>query len=266
MSIMKSASLGAASLLAVAVFAGPSFADGLPGRGKVKAPEEARACSFGGSVALTTDYVFRGFSQTLEDGAIQGGVEATCGRFYFGFWGSNVDFGPIANVELDLYAGIKTKTGPIAWDFGVIYYAYPGSISAADVDYVEVKVGASGDIWKGGTLGATVFYSPEYTFNSGDVWTIEGSFTQVLPSVGIFSPTFSALIGHSTGGDDFRKNFLAGVDDNYTYWNVGITLGFLEKWSLDFRYWDTNVGEIVAVPGGESIADERFVGTLKYTF
>ena len=30
-------------------------------------------------------------------------------------------------------------------------------------------------------------------------------------------------------------------DDNYTYWNVGLTFGFLEKWSLDFRYWDTNL-------------------------
>lgn len=259
--IARYASFGAASLLAAALLAAPAFADGLPGKGKTKAPDafETRPCTFTANIGATTDYVFRGFSQTNEDPAIQGGIDATCGRFYVGFWGSNVDFGPVANVEMDFYGGFKTKTGPISWDFGLIYYAYPGSISAADVDYLEFKVAASGEVWKGGTLGATVFYSPEYTFNSGNVWTVEGSFAQALPNVGMFSPTFSALVGHSAGGSDFENNFLLGVDDNYTYWNVGLTLGFLEKWSIDVRYWDTNLDCV-------AICDSRVVGSLKYTF
>ena len=75
--------------------------------------------------ALTTDYVFRGFSQTAEGAAIQGGFDATCGMFYAGMWASSAGlmggdrhrqtctggFPFDAHVEVDFYAGIKPKTG-----------------------------------------------------------------------------------------------------------------------------------------------------------
>src|SRR5512145_3332091 len=92
MSIIKSASLGAASLLAAAVFAGPGFADGMTGRGRVKAPETRTGpCTVSANVGVTTDYVFRGISQSGEDAAVQGGVDLTCGKFYLGTWASSID-------------------------------------------------------------------------------------------------------------------------------------------------------------------------------
>jgi uncharacterized protein (TIGR02001 family) len=260
--IARVAGLGAASVLAASLFAGPALADGMLKKGKVKAPEaEARPCTVSANVGLTTDYVFRGISQTFEDPAIQGGFDVTCGRFYAGVWASNVDFGAVgpastvANIEIDLYAGFKTTMGPISWDLGVIYYSYPGQNSPGfDVDYFEFKVGASGEIWKGGTLSGTVFYSPEYTFSTGEVWTYEIGFSQALPKLGMFSPTFSALYGHS----DFQDlGFLS-----YSYWNAGVTLGFMEKWSLDLRYWGSDNDGFAAGPLG----DDRFVGTLKFTY
>jgi uncharacterized protein (TIGR02001 family) len=257
MSIIKSASLGAASLLAVAVVAGPSFADGLPSRGKVRAPEEARPCTTTANVGLTTDYVFRGISQSNEEAAVQGGVDFTCGRFYAGVWASSI-YAQEGTTEVDLYGGFKTTTGPINWDLGLIYYAYPGEPSPSALgfgNYLELKVSASGDIWKGGTLAGTVFYSPDYLDAFGSTWTLEGSFTQALPKVGMFSPTFSALVGRS-----YIDRF--GGDLDYTYWNVGLTVGFLEKWSLDIRYWGTD-GQGLA---DTFLADDRVVGTVKYTF
>ena len=91
----------------------------------------------------------------------------------------------------------------------------------------------------------TVFYSPDYQLESGQTWTIETAFSQVLPKVGMFTPTFSALLGYQTneGTASYRFSFGNG-DDSYMYWNAGLTLGFLEKWSLDFRYWDTNVVQL----------------------
>ncbi len=77
---------------------------------------------------------------------------------------------------MDWYAGIKPKTGRITWDLGVIYYTYPNSTEAFagfDNNYVELKVGASAEIWKDGTLGVTVFFSPDYQFETGNVWTVE---------------------------------------------------------------------------------------------
>ena len=286
MSISRLTSLGAVSLLAAALFAGPALADGMPDRRAATAPEE-RLCSLSANIGVTTDYVFRGFSQTAEGPAVQGGVDATCGMFYAGLWASSLDFAGStfgsfsstsffdASVEMDWYVGIKPKTGPITWDLGIIYYSYPRAKSVAlpinrDLDYVELKVGASGDIWRGGTLGATVFYSPDYQLNSGSTWTVEGAFTQVLPRQGMFSPSVSATIGHQVNDASGAKAAAyafsyGGGKDNYTYWNAGMTLGFLEKWSVDVRYWDTNL------PGGSCNGatfqcDQRVVGSLKVTF
>jgi uncharacterized protein (TIGR02001 family) len=265
MSIAKYTSLGAASLLAAAVFAGPALADGMPSRGRIADAPAPRACTTAGNVGLTTDYVFRGISQTFEDPAVQGGVDFTCGRFYAGVWASNVDFGAagpfdtIANVEIDLYGGFKHTTGPVTWDVGFIYYSYPGNNNLTDLDYLELKLAASGEVWKGGTLGGTVFFSPEYTGETGEVWTLEASFAQALPRVGMFSPTLSATYGNVRFSD---------FDFDYSYWNVGLNVGFLEKWSVDLRYWDSSLDDDCDNLTGltNSVCDSRIVGSVKYTF
>ena len=273
-SMTRFARLAVASALSAALAVGPALADGPSRRGSIKDPvaPAPRACALSANVALATEYVFRGISQTDQGPAIQGGFDATCGLFYAGVWASNLDFGgdasgDIANIEVDIYAGIKPKTGRITWDLGVIYYTYPNaSDAAAELNYVELKAGGSAEVWKGGTLGITAFYSPDYTSETGDVWTVEVGFSQALPTVGMFTPTFSALVGHQRGDDTAYRN-LFGADD-YTYWNAGLTLGFLEKWSIDFRYWDTNLD---AAPAGACQTaifqcDERFVATLKFAY
>lgn len=249
---VKSASWGTASLLGAALLAGPALADGMPSRGKIASAPESRVCSTSANVGVTSDYVFRGISQSGEDAAIQGGVELTCGKFYVGFSGSGIDFAD--GSEIDLYGGYKTSIGRFNFDVGFIYYGYPGDNN--DASYFEFKGGVSTDVWKGGTVGATVFYSPEYTFNTGEVATYELSLAQALPKVGMFTPTFSATYGYS--------DFLDFGVLSYSYWNAGVSLGFLEKWSLDLRYHDTD-NEGLALLNG-SLADERFVATLKYTF
>ena len=165
---------GIAAAFAVLMLSGPALADGY--RSVKDAPKpEARRCNLSANIALTTEYVFRGFSQTAEGPAVQGGFDVTCGIFYAGVWASSLDFGgdaiwgglgneDVAHIEMDWYLGIKPVTGKITWDLGVIYYTYPNSIDpiGRDLNYVEIKVGASAEIWKDGTLGVTVFYSPDY--------------------------------------------------------------------------------------------------------
>jgi uncharacterized protein (TIGR02001 family) len=227
----------------------------MPSRGRVADAPAPRKCSTSANVGLTSDYVFRGISQSNQEAAVQGGVDFTCGNWYVGVWGSSINFGLEGTAEVDVYAGYKTTFGRFAVDLGVIYYAYPGIDSSFDADYVEVKAAGSTEVWKGGTLGGTVFYSPEYTFNTGAVTTLEGTFSQTLPNVSIFTPTFSATVGRS---------FFHDEDDlSYTYWNAGVTFGFLEKWSLDLRYWDSD-NELFTTP--TSLSDERFVATMKYSF
>jgi uncharacterized protein (TIGR02001 family) len=248
---LKYGSLGAASLLAASVFAGPALADGLSGSGRIASKPR---CALSGNIAATTDYVFRGISQNQEDPAVQATLDATCGNFYVGFFGSNVDFADgETTLESTVYAGYKTAYGGIGLDFGLIYYAYAGGDS--DLNFLEFKAAATGDIWKGGSLTGAVYYTPEIPIDSGPAWTLEGTFAQTLPNVGIFSPVFSATLG-AVYTDDF--------DGDYTYWNVGVSAAFLGPWSLDLRYWDTD-GEGLAFMNG-TLADERFVATLKYSF
>jgi uncharacterized protein (TIGR02001 family) len=237
--------------MGAALLAGPALADGMPSRGKIAHAPEGRVCSTTANVGVTSDYVFRGISQSNEEAAIQGGVEFSCGKFYAGFWGSSIAFEN--GTEIDLYGGYKTSIGKVNIDLGFIYYGYPGQFN--DASYFELKAGASVDIWKGGTLSGTVFYSPEYTFETGEVATYEVGFSQALPKVGMFSPTFSATYGYS--------DFLDISSFSYSYWNAGVSLGFLDKWSLDLRYWDSDSDSAFAFG---SIAEERFVATLKYTF
>jgi uncharacterized protein (TIGR02001 family) len=261
------------------LFAAPAYADGMY-RGSLKdtPPKPEERCKLSANIGLATEYVFRGFSQTSEGPAVQGGFDATCGLFYAGVWASNLDWNEArTDIEMDWYAGIKPVTGRITWDLGVIYYSYPRALEPAgrEYNYVELKVGGSTEIWKDGTLGVTVFFSPDYQYETGNVWTVETAFTQNLPKFNAFrrewSPSFSALLGYqtATGSAVDKAAYISNVtgdDDHYLYWNAGLTFGFLEKWSIDFRYWDTNVDRADNCKGPTFACDERFVATLKFTY
>ncbi len=270
---------GIATAFAVLMLSGPALADGMYRSMKDAPKPEPRRCNLSANVGLTTEYVFRGYSQTAEGPAVQGGFDATCGIFYAGVWASNLDWGgdfagnDIANIEMDWYLGIKPVTGKITWDLGVIYYSYPNSadfIVGRDNNYVELKLGASAEIWKDGTAGIVAYFSPDYQYEVDRVWTFEASFAQVLPKVSIFTPTFSALVGYQTGHGTDYASITGNGDTEYWYWNAGLTLGFHEKWSVDFRYWDTsldsNAGGSAWCKGQIFQCDERFVATLKFTY
>src|SRR5215510_3893871 len=82
------------------------------------------------SVALTSDYVFRGVTQTDNGAAIQGSFDWSNDQFYAGVWGSNVNFGATSpdetvSMELDAYVGWTPSTGPINWDLSAVGYFYP---------------------------------------------------------------------------------------------------------------------------------------------
>lgn len=89
------------------------------------------------NVSLTTDYRYRGISQTRLKPALQGGADyALPGGFYVGAWGSTIkwikDAGGDANVEIDLYGGYKGEIAKdLGFDVGVLQYVYPGAKTTA---------------------------------------------------------------------------------------------------------------------------------------
>ncbi len=237
---IKAGILGLAVLGAIAL---PARADGPP------------KLALSGSAWLTTDYMFRSISNTSQNPAAQVEFDATYGMFYGYVWGSNTDFGE--NIEIDYGLGITPKWGPVTFNFAGLYYTYPG---ASDIDYFEALGGAT---WTSGawTLGVKDYWSPDNFQFFGQSNAIEGSvgyaFTNKLWN--FFTPSVSATVGFQS----YEYNA-----DDYVYWNAGLTLGFLDRWSADIRYYDTdyNSTQCLAQSGGRDNCDARAVGTIKATF
>jgi uncharacterized protein (TIGR02001 family) len=110
--------------------------------GLLVASGAASALELSGNVALTTDYVWRGMSQTDGAPAIQGGFDADLGNgLYAGVWASNVDFGSDSSVEVDVYAGWAGQVAGFDLDVGVLHYAYPTGENG--LDFTEVYIGTT---------------------------------------------------------------------------------------------------------------------------
>ena len=98
---------------------------------------------YSANVALTSDYVWRGYTQTDEGFATQGGFDINHETgIYVGTWGSNVKFledntvepSDRADVELDLYLGYGGELDHgVSYDVQVTRYMYPGS--GSDLNY-----------------------------------------------------------------------------------------------------------------------------------
>ena len=195
------------------------------------------------NLGVTSDYVFRGYSQTTEDPAIFGGVDVTAGSFYAGAWASNVDFGDDTDAEVDIYGGYRTETAGFAVDVGVVGYLYVSAPTGADYDYAEFKAAASrafGPV----TLGAAVYWSPDFFGADEEATYVEAN--------AAFSPadkwTVSGAVGHQA----------LDVNADYATWNAGVAYAFSDNVAIDLRYHDTDVTGL--------LSDDRVVAALKFLF
>ncbi len=241
--------VGAAGV-ALLAFSGAALASDM-----TPAPE-GRQFSWSVNAALTSDYIFRGVSQSDNDPAVSAGFDASYGILYAGIWASSVDEDFTGgNLEIDYYVGIKPTLGPATFDFGVLYYTYPGAADpvSGESEVFELKAGVSGEILPKLSGTGVVYWSPEAAADGGEYWVFEGSLAYALPKVFVFDPSVSGTVGTV---DNVDNNAL-----DYTYWNAGLTLGY-DKFSFDFRYWDTDA-DFVSPVSLSSISDERFVFTAK---
>ncbi|MGV8960875.1 MAG: TorF family putative porin [Stenotrophomonas sp.] len=155
---------------------------------------EVASSPFSFTAGVTTDYVFRGVSQTDNGAAFQAGARYTAPfGLYASVWGSNVDFGAGGpNFEVDYTIG-WSKDLSDSWnlDLGVNRYTYTSaSTGYGDIDYNEylAKVTWTGPVTVSGLLG----YADDYS-NSG----AEQTYTALEASYDIGDSGFS--IGASAG-------------------------------------------------------------------
>lgn len=191
----------------------------------ISAPAMAQEVEVSGNVAIGTEYVWRGVTQSNGDMAISGGFDLAAGNFYAGTWASNVDFEDSSdtNIEWDFYAGFGGGFGesPAWWDVGIIYYAYPDS-GDLDYDFVELYGGIGADFEYGLGIGAYLYLDPD-----NENYYVEGSAGYS------FTDSFSA--------DLTLGNYSFDGGGDYTTYNLGATYATPIGLDLDLRYWDTDI-------------------------
>lgn len=231
------------------------------------ADEAASPHSLTGNITLTSDYVFRGVSQTQNGPAIQGGFDyAHASGFYIGTWASNVDWVSLgykedSSMEIDLYGGYKGSVGDFGYDVGAITYYYPGDdiTGANDPDTTEVYLGAS---WK--------FLSAKYSYVVSDHFVGWGTTADPAGDTdGSYYVELNANYGFGDGWGLIGHVGYQDVNDNdpasYTDWKVGVTkdIGF---GVATLAYTDTDADETAYTWAGEEVADGRVFVSFSKSF
>jgi uncharacterized protein (TIGR02001 family) len=159
--------------------------------------------SFSGNAALTTDYRYRGMTQTQSDPALQGGFALShSSGLYAGVWGSNVNFGSAdPHLELDPYVGYATElpfAGKPKLDVGLWYYGYP---SASDFNWLELyaKLGFSSVIASGDSLLAAVNYTNDFFGLEEDAWYLNATYTIPFADTGFGGVRSNTGAGSASG-------------------------------------------------------------------
>jgi Bacterial protein of unknown function (Gcw_chp) len=190
------------STIAVAVLSATSaFAADMPV--KVKAPPMAEPSpwdwAFGGQ--LLSDYNFRGISQSNKgaSGTVYSETRYNVNKdwqLYVGqqYWAVTLPNNPTC--ECDLYGGVRPTFGPLAFDFGFIYYWYPKGVGHA-----------------GFPLPAPGFAQPQYA--NGNTMYAKTSFGEVYGKV-----TWEAI----------KEKFWLGLNEYYdnSWLNSGASGNFIQ--------------------------------------
>ena len=179
------------------------------------------------NLGATSDYRYRGISQTQNAPAIQGGIDYTNKNgFYAGNWNSSVSslvYTNGAGIETDLYAGYKKEIKGITLDVGSYNYFYPrASVNKTNYDTREVYVGAAkgpvsikvsqslGDYFAASNSRGSRYYQADVAY------PIAGTKASILAHVGrtdvanqtvLDSNDYNAGVGYNLAGFDLAARY-----------------------------------------------------------
>lgn len=239
------------STLALAMSAPLVHADDAPPAAPAaEAPKPDNELTF--NLGATTDYRYRGISQSLFKPAIQGGSDYTNNPtgLYAGTWLSSIkwieDSGGSNNVEWDVYGGKRGDIGGgVSYDVGVLRYFYPSNKLGAvpghvNADTTEVYGQLTYSIFnvKYSRAETNIFAFPD-SKQSGyvDLWT-----------------SIDLTEGYALGLHAGHQTIQNASQWSYTDWKVGVSKDFFDiSWTLGVL--GTNANKMLYVS-----SDGRFTG------
>ncbi|HEX4844206.1 MAG TPA: TorF family putative porin [Limnobacter sp.] len=225
---------------------------------------------------LTTDYKFRGISQTNAGPAFQGGFDVAFGNgFYLGNWNSNVNFAGVgsglssssAGLEMDFYGGYAGEFKGIGYDVGALYYFYEGvpiANGSPELNTLEVY----GKLSYAGAYAKLSYAVSEDYFGqttAAPVTSNDLSGSTYL-DLGYALPLTDKLsLTLHYGLTNFDKDVTLGSTiDSYQDYSIGATYAFTSNYSVTAAYIDTeNDAEAYF---GKDLAEGSLVVTLSAKF
>jgi uncharacterized protein (TIGR02001 family) len=197
----------------------------------VVAEENPPSSPLSGNAAITSNYVFRGVSQTKNLGALQGSLtyEFPIG-LYFNLWGSNVQFEESnANTEIDTVVGWRGDVFKEMFHYDISAQRY-NYIGQSDYSYNELlglfsysifvlNLGYSQDEYATHKTGTYINIGINYEIPAAYLFKIEG--VSIL-----------ATAGHSSLPRE--------ADNSYNDYLVGLTKAFNDTISASVTWTTTN--------------------------
>jgi uncharacterized protein (TIGR02001 family) len=228
------------------------------GSGLASAQEQAKPDNeVSYNLAVTTDYRYRGLSQSRLDPALQGGADFVNNPtgLYVGTWLSTIkwtkDLGGNGNVEWDIYGG---KRGNIAenvtYDVGGLYYFYPDNSLHPNANTFELY----------GQLGfgpAYVKYSHSLTNLFGTADSKGSGYLDVGANIDVGS---GFTLNLHAGRQNVRHNGMYSYND----YKVGVTKDFgVATVALAYIKADTTA---YLSPSAQNLGKSGAVLTVSKTF
>jgi uncharacterized protein (TIGR02001 family) len=208
-------------------------------------PAVAHAQSFGGQVAVASEYVGKGAGKSAGDPAVSGSVQVEGGGFYASVFASSANLSAGAHAEVITTVGYRPELAGFQFDLAVLNRDLPGSRSGYDRHYWEYQADASRKLGPVSTR-LRVNYTPDGAGNTQEAWWVE-----LQGGVAV----------------DRKTRFTAAVADRsadggaeYVAWNAGVKRKLTDNLALDVRWFDTDGHGL-----GESY-EGRLVGALTFAF
>ena len=212
-----------------------------------------------GNLSPTSNYVYRGLTNSADKPAIQGGFDwSNPAGWYAGVWASSISSDVFlnetkVNEETDFYGGYNgTITPDINWSVGVIQYAYFGD-THFNTEEGNLSLGYK---W------LTVKYSHELskfynlTDSSGSYY-YEAALAIPLPQ----SLTLGLHAGHQVVAG------AANTGLNYSDYKISLSRDFGHGYSANVNYTTTNANTALYTESdGVKVADAHFFIGMTKTF